>query len=105
MLPSKQQRPQSGQSRSGTPTDQQVEWRPRHWSAVRGVAAGHEVAEAGGCLGALLLACDQQVCTVQCVVRCQVSGLKIGSYKLQAAVQHLYTRQLPGSRKLGSLPT
>ena len=62
MLPSKQQSPQSGQSRSGTPTDQQVEWRPRHWSAVRGVAGGHAVAEAGGCLGALLLGCHHQVC-------------------------------------------
>jgi hypothetical protein len=41
--PSKQQRPQLGQSRSGTPTDQQVENLPRHWSAVRGRLGGHVV--------------------------------------------------------------
>ena len=40
--PSKQQRPQLGQSRSGTPTDQQVERRPVHWLCERGKAAGQE---------------------------------------------------------------
>ena len=53
--PSKQQRPQSGQSRSGTPTDQQVECLPLHWSAVRGEAGGHVVTDTGGSLSYHLL--------------------------------------------------
>ena len=45
--PSKQQRPQPGQSRSDTPTDQQLLWRPRQEAGLRGEAGGQMVGPLG----------------------------------------------------------